>query len=112
MAKKHKVYKTPACTIAMAGGKKHVNSKHALLVAAFAKRQDISFESAAGTVSKAVDCLLDQGNVPSSIAEFASRVGTTIEVACDLLDALAAFGYISTQPAVKRPRILDRMASA
>lgn len=111
MAKKHKVYKTPACTIAMAGGKKHVNSKHALLVAAFAKRQDISFESAAGLVSKAAECLLDQ-DAPASVVEFASRVGTTIEVASDLLDALVAFGYIGVQPAVKRPRILDRTASA
>lgn len=93
---KHKVYKTPACTIAMAGGKKHVNSKHALLVAAFAKKQDISFESAAGLASKAVDCLLDQGNTPSSVADFASRIGATLETAGDLLDALSSFGYIKT----------------
>lgn len=92
--KKHK-WKTPACTVAMAGGKKHVNTRHALLVASFAKRQGISFESAAGIVGKAVDCLLDQGNNPASVAEFASRIGTTLEVAGDLLDALAGFGYIS-----------------
>ena len=78
----------------MAGGKKHVNSKHALLVAAFAKRQGISFESAATLVGRAVDCFLDQGNTPSSVADFASRIGTALEVAGDLLDALAAFGYI------------------
>ena len=78
----------------MAGGKKSVNSKHALLVAAFAKRQNLSFESAAGIVSKAVDCFLSTGDAPTSIADFAARIGSTIEVACSLLDALQAFGYI------------------
>lgn len=95
MAKKHKVFKTPACTIAMAGGKKHVNSKHALLVAAFARRQGISFESAAGLVSKAVDCLLGQGKRPFSVTEFADCIDASPDVAGDLLEALMAFGYIS-----------------
>ena len=80
----------------MAGGKKHANAKHALLVAAFARRQGLSFEMAAGLVSKAASCFLDEEHLPASVTDFAGRIGAAPEVACDLLDALVSFGYVGS----------------
>lgn len=88
-----KCVKSPACAIAMAGGKKHASKKHALLVASFAKRQNQSFEAAASLIKRGVDALLG-GMPPKSLDEFAATLSAPVEVAADLLDALTAFGYI------------------
>lgn len=91
--KDRRCVKSPACDVAMAGGKKQKNLKHALLVAAFAKKQGLEFDAAADTVSKAVNVLLGTER-PEGLEDFAKRAGVSNEVAMDLLDAFAAFGYI------------------
>lgn len=92
--KQRKCISSPACTIAMAGGKKHTSSKHALLVASFAKRQGLSFEGAAELLGRAVDVLLSKGERPTSLLGFAESIGSSVEQAADLMDALVAFGYL------------------
>lgn len=95
--KQRKCISSPACSTAVAGGKKHVNKKHALLVATYAKRQGLSFEDAAGVVKKAVDVLLQKGRqLPTSLGEFADAIGIQLPAAGDLMDALLAFGYIKS----------------
>lgn len=91
--KDRRCVKSPACDVAMAGGKKQKNLKHALLVAAFAKKQGLEFEKAAELISKAVNVLLGT-DYPESLEDFVKRIDVSVEVAEDLLDAFAAFGYI------------------
>lgn len=91
--KDRRCVRSPACDIAVAGGKRMKNMKHALLVAAFAKKQGLEFEKAAELISKAVSVLLGAER-PEGLEDFAKRAGVSNEVAMDLLDAFAAFGYI------------------
>ena len=87
--------KSPACDVAMAGGKRMKNMKHALLVAAFAKANGLAVEDAAAIVSKGVDALL--GGKATSLGELAAAIGVTAETAASLLDALEAFEYVSAR---------------